>query len=226
MPRLRQWSSNHVCHHVTFGVFPRLLIDFRRLSRGSAQPGLDHGSAPVRPGSPVTRQYDKVVHPLGEADSSLRQPLFPVSCIGTPSMQTFSSKTPDSVIRSCRVFGHLMRHCDAPRASLEMQGPSPIRPNGLTALPSKLPEFCILSVASTVLVRGERTLLVEPANHHICAYVILWHALQSRGLDYGDIDMVDTAPCRTDHAAAFVHHSRKPWVLGAGGLDNMAGIQV
>ena len=94
-------------------------------------------------------------------------------------------------------------------------GPQPIFRTNLGFLP----------VASTVLIRGERTLLVDPGNHHIGAYSILWHALQSRGLDYGDIDLVVTTHCHTDHAAAIVHLSGKPWVLGAGELDEMAGIE-
>lgn len=82
-----------------------------------------------------------------------------------------------------------------------------------------------LPVASTVLVRGERTMLVDPGNHHIGAYSILWHALASRGLSYDDIDVVVTTHTHTDHAAAIVHLPGKPWVLGAGELAEMAAIE-
>ena len=73
-----------------------------------------------------------------------------------------------------------------------------------------------LPVASTVLIRGERTLLVDPGNFHIGAYSILWHALASRGLDYDDIDAVVTTHTHSDHAAAIVQLAGKPWILGAG----------
>ena len=82
-----------------------------------------------------------------------------------------------------------------------------------------------LPVASTVLIRGERTLLVDPGNHHVGAYAILWHALRSRGLDYGDIDLVVTTHGHSDHAAAIVQLAGKPWLLGAGELEEMAAIE-
>ena len=82
-----------------------------------------------------------------------------------------------------------------------------------------------LPVASTILVRGEKTMLVDPGNHHIGAYSILWHALQSRGLEYEDIDMVATTHCHTDHAAAIVHLPGTPWIIGEGELDEMAAIE-
>jgi N-acyl homoserine lactone hydrolase len=82
-----------------------------------------------------------------------------------------------------------------------------------------------LPVASTVLIRGEKTILVDPGNHHIGAYSILWHALASRGLSYDDVDLVVTTHTHTDHAAAIVNLPGKPWVLGAGELDAMAAIE-
>ncbi|MBO6637863.1 MAG: MBL fold metallo-hydrolase [Roseitalea sp.] len=82
-----------------------------------------------------------------------------------------------------------------------------------------------LPVASTVLVRGDKTMLVDPGNHHIGAYSILWHALASRGLSYDDIDVVVTTHTHTDHAAAIVHLPGKPWVLGAGELAEMTAIE-
>ncbi len=94
-------------------------------------------------------------------------------------------------------------------------GPQPIFRTNLGFLP----------VAATVLIRGERTLLVDPGNHHVGAYAILWHALQSRGLDYDDIDMVVTTHGHSDHAAAIVQLPGKPWLLGAGELDDMAAIE-
>lgn len=94
-------------------------------------------------------------------------------------------------------------------------GPQPIFRTNVGFLPT----------ASTVLIRGERTLLVDPGNHHIGAYSILWHALQSRGLDYDDIDEVVTTHIHTDHAGALLQLAGKPWTLGAGDLEEMAAIE-
>jgi glyoxylase-like metal-dependent hydrolase (beta-lactamase superfamily II) len=82
-----------------------------------------------------------------------------------------------------------------------------------------------LPVASTVLIRGEKTVLVDPGNHHIGSYSILWHALKSRGLSYDDIDLVVTTHTHTDHAAAIVQLAGKPWLLSAGELASMAAIE-
>jgi len=94
-------------------------------------------------------------------------------------------------------------------------GPQPIFRTNVGFLPT----------ASTILIRGERTLLVDPGNHHIGAYSILWHALQSRGLDYDDIDEVVTTHIHTDHAGALLQLAGKPWTLGAGDLEEMAAIE-
>ncbi len=82
-----------------------------------------------------------------------------------------------------------------------------------------------LPVASTVLIRGEKTLLVDPGNHHIGAYSILWHALQSRGVEFNDIDLIVTTHTHSDHAAAITQLPGKPWLLGADELDEMALIE-
>lgn len=82
-----------------------------------------------------------------------------------------------------------------------------------------------LPVASTILIRGERTLLVDPGNHHIGSYAILWHALRERGLSYDDIDAVVLTHGHSDHAAALLQLQGKPWILGKGELDEMAAIE-
>ncbi|MDE0303306.1 MAG: MBL fold metallo-hydrolase [Albidovulum sp.] len=82
-----------------------------------------------------------------------------------------------------------------------------------------------LPVASTVLLRGEKTLLIDPGNHHVGAYAILWHALRNRGLDYSDIDAIVTTHAHSDHAAAITQLPGAPWILGAGELEEMASIE-
>lgn len=82
-----------------------------------------------------------------------------------------------------------------------------------------------LPVASTVLIRGEKTLLVDPGNHHIASYSILWHALRERGLSYDDMDAVVLTHGHSDHAAALLQLQGKPWILGKGELDEMAAIE-
>jgi len=95
--------------------------------------------------------------------------------------------------------------------------------------PGDLPIFKtnvgFLPVAATLLIRGEKTVVVDPGNHHIGAYSILWHALQKRGLDYADIDAVVTTHTHTDHAGAITQLAGKPWILGSGELAEMAAIE-
>ncbi|WP_127143880.1 MBL fold metallo-hydrolase [Pelagibacterium montanilacus] len=82
-----------------------------------------------------------------------------------------------------------------------------------------------LPVASTVLIRGEKTLLVDPGNTHIGAYGVLRRALAARGLGYEDIDAVVTTHCHVDHAASVVQLKGKPWIIGAGEFADMEIIE-
>lgn len=94
-------------------------------------------------------------------------------------------------------------------------GPDPIFNTNLGFLP----------VASTTLIRGEKTLLVDPGNHHIGAYSIIDRALASRGLTREDIDAVVTTHTHSDHAAAIVKFTGTPWILGAGEFAEMTAIE-
>lgn len=82
-----------------------------------------------------------------------------------------------------------------------------------------------LPVASTVLIRGEKTIVVDPGNYHIGNYAMLHHALKSRGLSYDDVDMVVTTHTHTDHAAAVTKLQGKPWVLGRNEFSGMIAIE-
>lgn len=82
-----------------------------------------------------------------------------------------------------------------------------------------------LPVASTVLIRGEKTIIVDPGNHHIGNYAILKHALKSRGLTCDDVDMVVTTHTHADHAGALLQFRGLPWLLGRNELAGMAAIE-
>jgi N-acyl homoserine lactone hydrolase len=79
-----------------------------------------------------------------------------------------------------------------------------------------------LPVASTVLIRGERTILVDPGNHHIGFYGMLRQALASRGVTLEDVDLVVTTHTHADHAASITHLPGRPWVLGKHELEALA----
>lgn len=58
-----------------------------------------------------------------------------------------------------------------------------------------------LPVCSTVLIRGEKNVLVDPNNHHIGFYGMLGKALESYGLKSADIDFVVVTHWHHDHSA-------------------------
>lgn len=82
-----------------------------------------------------------------------------------------------------------------------------------------------LPVASTVLIRGAQTVIVDPGNHHIGNYGMLRHALRARGLDYDDVDMVVTTHTHADHAGALLRLAGRPWVLGEGEFAAMEALE-
>lgn len=82
-----------------------------------------------------------------------------------------------------------------------------------------------LPTASTVLIRGEKTIIVDPGNAHIGGYGMVYHALQQRGMTLDDIDAVALTHGHSDHAAALLQHKGKPWYLGKGELAEMEAIE-
>lgn len=58
-----------------------------------------------------------------------------------------------------------------------------------------------LPVSSTILIRGEKNILIDPNNHHIGFYGLLGKALQKRGLAFDDIDVVVVTHWHHDHSA-------------------------
>ena len=82
-----------------------------------------------------------------------------------------------------------------------------------------------LPVASTILIRGEKNILVDPGNYHIGFYSILKKALASRDLTYDDIDIIATTHTHSDHAASIVHFRKRPWIIGAKEFKDMEAIE-
>lgn len=82
-----------------------------------------------------------------------------------------------------------------------------------------------LPTASTVLIRGEKTIIVDPGNAHIGNYGMVYHALRQRGLTLDDIDAVALTHGHSDHAAALLQFKGKPWYVGKGELAEMAAIE-
>lgn len=70
-----------------------------------------------------------------------------------------------------------------------------------------------LPVASTVLIRGEHDLIVDPGNAHIGNCGILYHAPPKRGLDLSDIDAVVLTHGHSDHKAPFFSSRASPGIL-------------
>jgi glyoxylase-like metal-dependent hydrolase (beta-lactamase superfamily II) len=82
-----------------------------------------------------------------------------------------------------------------------------------------------LPVASTILIRGEKNILVDPGNYHIGFYSILKRALASKNLKYEDIDIIATTHTHSDHAASIVNFRGKPWIIGKNEFTDMEAIE-
>jgi N-acyl homoserine lactone hydrolase len=76
-----------------------------------------------------------------------------------------------------------------------------------------------LPVATTVLIRGERTIVVDPGNHHLAAYGILGRALGRFGLTPADVDLIIATHSHHDHLASLAPFAGKELILGAGEID-------
>jgi glyoxylase-like metal-dependent hydrolase (beta-lactamase superfamily II) len=76
-----------------------------------------------------------------------------------------------------------------------------------------------LPVATAVLIRGERTIVVDPGNHHVGFYGSLGLALKRFGLTPDDVDMVICTHSHHDHMASAGMFGNAELVIGAGELD-------
>jgi N-acyl homoserine lactone hydrolase len=71
-----------------------------------------------------------------------------------------------------------------------------------------------LPVATTTLIRGERTILVDPGNHHIGFYGALGLALGRFDLNFDDIDLVVCTHSHHDHMSSIFTLRDTELVLG------------
>lgn len=73
-----------------------------------------------------------------------------------------------------------------------------------------------LPIATTLLIRGERTIVVDPGNHHTGFYGQLGMALRRHGLEFSDVDLVVCTHCHHDHMASIFQFPGADLVLGEG----------
>ena len=76
-----------------------------------------------------------------------------------------------------------------------------------------------LPVSTTVLIRGERNILVDPGNHHTGFYGQLGIGLSRFGLTPGQIDLVVCTHCHHDHMGSAFRIPGADIVLGEGEAD-------
>ncbi|HEY8446749.1 MAG TPA: MBL fold metallo-hydrolase [Thermomicrobiales bacterium] len=76
-----------------------------------------------------------------------------------------------------------------------------------------------LPVATTVLIRGERTIVVDPGNHHVGFYGSLALALKRFGLTPADVDLVIATHSHHDHMASAGLFPGKELIIGAGEIE-------
>lgn len=72
-----------------------------------------------------------------------------------------------------------------------------------------------LPVATTALIRGEKTIVVDPGNHHIGFYGPLKRALSRHGLTPSDVDLVVCTHAHHDHMASIFLFRGKELIIGA-----------
>jgi glyoxylase-like metal-dependent hydrolase (beta-lactamase superfamily II) len=81
-----------------------------------------------------------------------------------------------------------------------------------------------LPVSTTVLIRGEKNILVDPGNYHTGFYGHLGLGLKKFGLTLDDIDAVIVTHCHHDHMSSTFKLKKAQIYIGAGELEFAAGI--
>lgn len=76
-----------------------------------------------------------------------------------------------------------------------------------------------LPIAHTVLIRGKKTILVDPNNHHMGFYGMLGARLKELGVTPAEIDLVVNTHCHHDHSGANFVVRNATLVIGEGELE-------
>ena len=76
-----------------------------------------------------------------------------------------------------------------------------------------------LPVSHTVLIRGEKNILVDPNNHHVGFYGTLAARLTEMGTPVDQIDLVVNTHCHHDHSASNFVVRDRPLIIGPGELE-------
>jgi glyoxylase-like metal-dependent hydrolase (beta-lactamase superfamily II) len=76
-----------------------------------------------------------------------------------------------------------------------------------------------LPVATTALIRGDKTIVVDPGNHHVGFYGTLGLALRRFDLAPGDVDLVVCTHSHHDHMASISSFRGTPLIIGAGEVE-------
>ena len=81
-----------------------------------------------------------------------------------------------------------------------------------------------LPVSTTVLIRGEKNVVVDPGNYHTGFYGHLGIGLKKFGLTFDDIDAIVVTHCHHDHMSSSFKFNKSKIYLGVGELDFAASI--
>jgi glyoxylase-like metal-dependent hydrolase (beta-lactamase superfamily II) len=75
-----------------------------------------------------------------------------------------------------------------------------------------------------VLIRSDKTILVDPGNLHLGVSGLLRSALQSRGIQPDNVDLVVATHAHHDHLSAVALFRNRPLVIGAADLQYLAEV--
>lgn len=83
-------------------------------------------------------------------------------------------------------------------------------------------ELAFVPICSTVLVRSNKTILVDPGNLHLGISGLLRAALRSRGVQPEEVDLVVATHAHHDHLSAVAVFRDRPLVIGAADIRYLA----
>ncbi len=113
------------------------------------------------------------------------------------------------------VFYHFASNPDAQLDKMEsLMGIEPERCGDFTDA-----NLGFLPVCSTVLIRGEKNILIDPGSHHLGFYGLLERALSDKGLASGDIDAVIVTHWHHDHFGNASMFPGAELIVGEGELE-------